>query len=214
MTPIRSGRRTAPVLLIAALALSASGCGPSEPVAIPDVTPSTSASSSLPSSSPSSDPDAWRDQYTAAELAAYDAALQRWQSYETRSEPIWAAGKSTPAAEALFKEYWIAWQIEAARLEMYEKNGITVSGLADVLWSKATSIELTKTDTGAPQVVIEQCIDPSSVTSLVNGKPPEKQRDRGTFIRTVTMEEPPGHQFMVLDLADGTNQTTVKPCEP
>ena len=127
MRLIHSQRRIAPALLLAAFALTLSACGPSEPVAIPDVTPSTSASasSSSPSSSPSSDPDAWRDQYTAGELAAYDAALQRWQSYETRSEPIWAAGKSTPAAKALFKDYWIVWSIPAARLDLYAANGIT-----------------------------------------------------------------------------------------
>lgn len=210
MTPIRFRRRTAPALLIAALTLTASGCGPTEPVAIPDTTPSTSASSS-PTSSPSPDPNAWQDQYTAAEIDAYNAALQRWQSYETRSEPIWAAGKATPAAKALFKEYWIAWQIEAARLEMYEKNGITVSGLADVLWSKAKSIELTDTDTGAPRVVIQQCIDPSTITVL---PPAGGGTDTPPYLRTITLDEPPGREFMVVRVGDITNQKKVAPCEP
>lgn len=211
MTPIRSRCRTAPALLIAALALTASGCGPTEPVAIPSTTPSTSASSSPTSSSPSLDPNAWQDQYTADELDAYNAALQRWQSYETRSEPIWAAGKSTPAAEALFKEYWIAWQIEAARLEMYEKNGITVSGLADVLWSKAKSIDLTDTDTGAPRVVIQQCIDPSTITVL---PPASGGTDTPPYLRTITLDEPPSQQFMIVRVGDITNQKKVKPCAP
>lgn len=210
MTPIRSRRRTAPALLIAALAVTASGCGPTEPVAIPSTTPSTSASSS-PTSSPSQDPSAWAAGFTAKEIKAYDAALRRWESYETSSEPIWAAGKATPAAEALFKEYWVAWQIEAARLKMYETNGITVSGLADVLWSKAKSIDLTNTETGAPRVVIQQCIDPSTITVL---PPASGGTDTPPYLRTITLDEPPGREFMVVRVGDITNQKKVAPCEP
>ena len=70
--------------------MAACGGGGDEPEATP------SSSSTPPSQSPSpTEPSptetAWQDKYTDAQLGAYEEALARYQEYETRSEPIWAA---------------------------------------------------------------------------------------------------------------------------
>ena len=104
-------RHTVAVVGVCALGLIASACGgdgPADPVPTSSPSPSTvDSSSATPTpSSPTSDPDAWRSDFTSAQLDAYDAALARWDAYEARSEPIWAAGRATPAAEELFKEFF------------------------------------------------------------------------------------------------------------
>jgi hypothetical protein len=63
-----------------------------------DADSSSESSSGSPTGS-ASPTDSWRSEYDDEQLAAYEAALGRWDEYETKSEPIWAAGKATPAAE-------------------------------------------------------------------------------------------------------------------
>lgn len=204
----RRGRIPSTAAAIAlALAVSACNGGSDEPEPLP---PETSASTPTDTPTPTQDPDAWRTKFDPAELKAYDAALQRWEEYESRSEPIWAKGEVTPAAEALFKEYWSTWGVLLNRLQTYEKNGISISGTAKVLSSKAASINLSS----AKRVVLKQCIDPSPITDLVNGEPPERQRKLDPYVRTITLDRiTTTNQFMVSGVLDVTNAKKVKRCD-
>lgn len=190
---------------LGALALTAAACGgDAEPQNQPTTSPSPTSSSTTTATTV--DPNAWQSKFTSAEIEAYDAALGRWTSYERRSEPIWAKGKATPAAEALFRDYWIAWQPQYNRLKIAEENGITVSGLANVLSSKATTITLS----GTPRVVIEQCIDPTTITVL----PATNEGRKDPYLRTITLDQPDQSKpFKVASVGDITNQKKVTSCE-
>ena len=141
--------------LIGALLLSACTSERSEPPT------EATATESTPVDEPTvdgTDQASWRDEYTASELAAYEAALQRWTEYEVRSEPIWATGKANAEAEALFRQYFPApnWQAQLEKLQTYEEAQVRVTGLPSVQWSRAARIKIGGT-TGS--VSITQCVD-------------------------------------------------------
>jgi hypothetical protein len=168
---MRSFRRTAAGLTVLGL-LFTTGCqgssnGEAEP--LPPAETSSSPSETPTSSSPSPTEPAWQDDYSQKEIAAYEAALKRFETYEQRSEPIWRRGKATPGAEKLFKEYFEEglWQRELSRLRGYEQAQVEVHGNPTVLRSRATRIALN--DKGA-SVSIRQCIDYSTSQLLQNGE--------------------------------------------
>lgn len=166
-------RRTATATaLCAGLALTA-GCqsdadGEAQPL------PSAESSTTTPTETRSASPTktiqpAWQDKYSEKEIAAYETALDRFETYERRSEPIWRRGKATPAAEQLFKEYFTdgAWQREVSRLRSYEQANVEVHGSPTVLRSRATRIAVS--DKGG-SITIRQCIDYSSSQLLQDGE--------------------------------------------
>lgn len=203
----RTFRHALASTLVAGLALTAAGCGLSgtEESDLPETSPSARASAT-PSASPAA--DAWRAKFSGRELKAYDQALQRWEEYESRSEPVWARGKVTPAAEALFKEYWMTYGTQLSRLETYELMEIAVSGTPEVLWSKAARFEH-----DARRVVIKQCIDPAPITVYDDGEadPPIELKP---YVRTITLDRvATTNQFMVLSVQDDLTMKKVKPCD-
>ncbi len=127
-----SPRRIAVAAVSIALLTSMAACGgDDEPEATP-TSSSTPTSQSPSPTEPSPAETAWQDKYTDAQLDAYDDALLRYQEYETRSEPIWAAGKVTDRAEALFQQYFPSplWQGRLRMLSSYEQVDVQVEGLA------------------------------------------------------------------------------------
>lgn len=116
--------------------------------------------------------DAWRDEYTQGELAAYDSALARWTEYEMRAAPIWAQGKATQAAEALFQEYLASptWQIVLDRLETYERVKVRVPRPPEIFWSRPARISVRN---GGASVAIEQCVDLTAQGTTQYGEPVE-----------------------------------------
>lgn len=208
-------RRASALTLLSMLAMSTTACAGDDPETAPTDTPASSAtnSTSEPTTepTPSTDPDAWRATFSPAQLEAYDAALVRWEEYESRSEPIWAKGEATPAAEKLFKEYfphpiWIDyWE----KLKTYEEVEVKTVGTPKIYWSKAKSV--TKSGSG---VQIRQCVDYAEVVGTQGGKPvvryPWIEKPQ---LRTIYLSQPDGYDWLifgVVDISGGKN----RPCTP
>lgn len=198
---------------LSALALSTTACaGDDNPESGPTdgaTSSATETSSPEPTTepSPTTDPDAWRAKFSPAQLEAYDAALQRWESYESRSEPIWAKGEATPAAENLFKEFFPhpAWMDYWERLQGFEQINVKVSGTPTVSWSKAKSVS-----TSGSSVQVQQCVDYSSVQRTQDGKEIPRPAPKPQ-LRTIFLSQPEGYDWLIYgvkELVDGTP----KPC--
>ena len=205
-------RRVAVTTVSIALLATTAACGggDDEPEAKP---PSSTAptTQSLSPTQPSPTETAWQDQYTPAQLDAYEAALSRYEEYETRSEPIWAAGKVTDRADALFKQYFPSplWQGRLRMLSSYEQVDVQVEGLADVYWSRAKSIS----DTGL-SVVINQCVDYTTVKVTQRGEAawPVKWQQKPN-LRTITLEKPEGSDWLIYGVVDASSGKP-RPCAP
>ena len=210
-------RRFATVCVaLAALALFATACaGDSDPETAPTDGATSSATDSTPEPAtepnPTKDPDAWRAKFDAAQLEAYDTALQRWESYESRSEPIWAKGQATPAAEKLFKAFFPhpAWRGYLDRLQTYEEVEVKSEGLASVYWSKAKSISKQ-----GNSVQIVQCVDYTTIQGTQRGEPVT----RPTWLekpqlRKLFLSKPEGYDWLIYGVVDATTGKFA-PCKP
>lgn len=204
-------RRNASVLAVAtALMLSATGCGGDD---VPTAEPTETTTSATPteSTSPTETETAWQDKYTEAQLDAYEAALSRYKEYETRSEPIWAEGKVTDRAEALFKQYYPSplWQGRLRLLASYEAGNVQVEGTPGVYWSKAKSIS----DSGR-SVVINQCVDYTQGKTTQNGKDVEAPAwVEKPNLRTINLEKPDGSDWLIYGVVDASGGKA-RPCTP
>jgi hypothetical protein len=203
----RLAAATATVALLATT--TACGGGDDEPEATPSSSTPTTQSPSPTEPSPTE--TAWQDKYTEAQLDAYEAALSRYREYETRSEPIWAEGKATDRAEALFKQYFPSplWQGQDRLLSSYEQGGVTRTGLADVYWSRAKSIS----DSGL-SVVVNQCVDYGPIITEQNGK--EAERPAWALkpnLRTISLEKPEGSDWLIYGVVDASSGKA-RPCKP
>ncbi|UUZ59588.1 hypothetical protein [Nocardioides sp. B-3] len=204
---------------LAALAVFATACGgDTDPESSPTAGATSSATDNTPEvttdTSPTPDPDAWRAKFDADQLSAYDTALQRWDSYESRSEPIWAKGKATPAAEKLFKEFFPhpIWVGQFEQLQTYEQYEVQIAGTPDVLWSRARSV----TETGSG-VVIMQCVDYRSTTTTQNGNPTQPIESRQKpVLREINLSKPEGYGWLIyaINATPGANGKKDKPCDP
>lgn len=211
MLSLRQRQIAVTTVSIALLATTAA-CGGGDDK--PDARPSSSSTLTTQSPSPTEPSPtkiAWEDKYTDAQLDAYRAALSRYEEYETRSEPIWAKGKVTERAEALFKQYQPSplWQGQARLLSSYEQGAVTRTGLADVYWSKAKLIS----DSGK-SVVIDQCVDYGPIVAKQNGK----KADRPAWAlkpnrRTITLEKPDGYDWLIYGVVDASSGKP-RPCKP
>lgn len=196
---------------LAALTLTLTACGDDdEPDAIPESTPSSSSTAPTGPTETETTPS-WEDDYKPAQVEAYEAALQRWESYEQRSETFWAKGKATPAAEGLFKEYFASpgWIVYNERLKTYAQNDVTLEGLPTVLWSQPTAISK-----DGLSVEIKQCVDYTTRTAYQGGEPVERESwgDK-PMTRTLTLSKPEGHNWLIYEVTEPTEERH-KPCEP
>ncbi len=203
----RLATATATVALLATT--TACGGGDDEPEGTPSSSTPTTQSPSPTEPSPTE--TAWQDTYTEAQLDAFEAALSRYREYETRSEPIWAEGKATDRAEALFKQYFPSplWQGQDRLLSSYEQGGVTRTGLADVYWSRAKSIS----DSGL-SVVVNQCVDYGPIITEQNGK--EAERPAWALkpnLRTISLEKPEGSDWLIYGVVDASSGKA-RPCKP
>lgn len=189
-------------VLIASLGIAACGGADDEPKATPSSSNTPTTQSPSPTE-PSPNETAWQDKYTAVQLAGYEDALSRYQEYETRSEPIWAEGKATDRAEALFKQYYPSplWQGQLQTLSQYEQVDVQISGLAEVYWSEAKSIS----DIGR-SVVIDQCVDYTTATVTQRGEPaPAVKWQQKPNLRTITLEKPKGYDWLIYGVVDASS---------
>lgn len=208
---MRFTRRLAAATTTVALLATTTACGggDDEPEATPSSSTPTTQSPSPTEPSPTE--TAWQDKYTEAQLDAYEAALSRYREYETRSEPIWAEGKATDRAEALFKQYFPSplWQGQDRVLSSYEQGGVTRTGVADVYWSRAKSIS----DSGL-SVVVNQCVDYGPIITEQNGK--EAERPAWALkpnLRTISLEKPEGSDWLIYGVVDASSGKA-RPCKP
>ena len=162
---------------LGALALTAAACGGDDgPETLP--TPTTSTSST-PEQSPTPTTPTWESEFTEEQLAEYNEALKRWDTYEQRSEPIWAAGKATPAAQALFKEFFLNSDEQFQTLQSYEQVEVKIEGVPKVYWSKALAIgDPKKASQQSMTAVIRQCIDYRPTKTTQYGKPTKPVESR------------------------------------
>jgi hypothetical protein len=197
------------IALLVSAAVILAACNSTDQAVPATGTPvSQSQSQSPPTSSPPSVPSEppWRSAYTADQLAAYDSALARFNEYEQRSEPLWAAGKATAAAEQVFKTYYAspAWRQVFDQLKTYEQVEVTRSGLPMVVWSRA------KTVTGgvdAGSVTLLQCVDYTSTSATQYGKPAPKDR---VFLkpveRIIVLKRSPGSTWLIYENHEPTKE--------
>ncbi len=197
---------------LAALTLGLTSCGGDDaPDPIPEAETSSSSattSSSEPTETESSPP--WADDYTPRQVDGYEAALQRWESFEQRSESIWARGKATPAAEDLFQEFFASpgWTIYNERLKTYAANDVTIEGLPTVLWSMPSNI----TDDGL-SVDIKQCVDYTTRTAYQAGEAIERESwGSKPMTRTLKIAKPKGHNWLIYQVTEPTDESH-KSCE-
>ncbi|GAW48040.1 MULTISPECIES: hypothetical protein [unclassified Nocardioides] len=207
-------KRTVVAAIALTLAGTLAGCaGDDEPKTKP--TPSA-PTSSVPTASPTptADPDAWRARFTPEQLKAYDAALQRFESYESRSEPIYAKGEATKAAQQLFRDYFPspAWRVRFDELKTYEQYEVKITGTPKVYWSRATKIS----DTGG-SVTIRQCVDWREVKTTQHDKPTKPIASRQVpVLREISLSKPEGYDWLIYALIDtpGAGGKKDKPCDP
>jgi len=207
----RSRREAAAIALLTVLAITATACGGAEPDPHPARSPSITSSPPTSSPTPTKSPNAWRSKFNTKQLKAYDAALQRWTDYENRSEPIWARGKATPAAKALFKEYFAspAWVAVWNTLKTYDKVDVTSTGQISVYWSRAKSISADATD-----VTVKQCIDYTTLHGFQRGKPTIRSAwMKKPQARTIRLYRARGYDWLIARVIDATGGKD-RPCEP
>lgn len=199
-------RRTLSTLAALTLAAGLTACSDDKKDPEPQATDSTTSAEPTPTE------PAWEDGYTEKQLAGYEAALQRWESYLDRSEPIWAAGKATPQAEDLFKEYFPDpnWRSLFNTLETYEQVEVKTEGQAEVYWSRATQISK-----DAKSVTIEQCVDYTAASTTQWGKPVQPYEwAKVPRTRTINLSKPEGYSWLIYDLQDAASKKRPKKCTP
>lgn len=177
------------------VAVSLCGCSaePSLPRAKPTTTPSQEASSAAPTTTRT---PAWQAKFTGEELAAYEAALSRWQDYTQTTNEAWRSGRDTPEVRRKVREYDMQWQATLAVFADSVDRGIRIEQPIQPLWFKPTLIRLNANGTGS--VVIEQCTDYRNLVVTQNGNklPGTKPENRITSF-TVFMSKPRNRDWMV-----------------
>ena len=166
---------------LAGVMLTSACQGEAEPEPLPPAESSTTAPVT-PSSSPAPAP-AWESKYTPRQLRTYESALRRYQEYETKSEPIWRAGKANARTEHFFKEYFFAWPNQQRLLALYEENEVQIHGTPAVLRSQPTRVAMS--DEGE-SVTIKQCVNFNASRTIQYGKETKKLSKRPQ-VRIVTL---------------------------
>jgi hypothetical protein len=203
-------RRAASVAVVLGTLVVAAACGGDDHPPTNSPGPDASESPTEPTE-PTSTAPAWEKKYTEKQLDAYEAALTRWETYENRSEPIWAEGKATARAEAFFKQYFPSpvWQGYFRRLQSYESADVKVEGTPGVYWSKPKSIS----DNGL-NVEIEQCVDYTQGKTTQAGKPTQVPGwVKKPNLRTITLSKPKGYEWLIYGVVDASSGKA-RPCAP
>lgn len=209
MRPVHSTLAAVAVVTIALLTAACDGNSPEARGPAPTVAP---AATDKVETTPSTPTTSWQTAYTSDELSAYDEAISRFATYEQRSEPIWSAGKVTPAAEALFRDFFPspAWQLVLDKLTTYEQVEVKVSGLPTIVWSKATRISVTPT--GAA-VAVRQCADYTVVQTTQYGSVVDREAVfNGPVLRTLRLQRSGTGEWLIYENREPTAKDA-KPCD-
>lgn len=177
------------MLLAPVLAACSDGAGAAGDESSPSTSPAVTLSAEP---TDSSSPEPWRDQFNERQIASYEAALRRWDEYSERTEQIYRAGRDTPSARAVFREYDMQAVARIKSLaETYDAQGLRTIQGPTPLSTAPVSVE--------PRVVlIAQCNDYSDVEVTRNGKPVEDVRPEHVQTEIlIEMDKPAGHDWMV-----------------
>ena len=184
-------RATVAVYLL--MSLAAVGCSDDGQAANPSTT-SSAPPASTPSASATPSEETWRAKFTDAQLEAYEQALGRWQEYTEKTNAIYKAGRNTPAAREVFREFSMQWQGRVGELvTRYERDGARVVRPPEGLSWQAVSAR--------PRVVvIRQCTDYRDLLVTVKGKKlAGTQPDHLVTPLLIEMDRPIGKDWMVAD---------------
>ena len=149
--------------------------------------------------------DAWQSNFDDDQLKAYRDALKRWEAFRVAIQPINAAGRATPEAKRILRDYIIPWQAYFKRLQTNEAAGIRIARSAEVLSSKATRIKL---DDAGGSVTIRQCVDSTGMGATQDGEPLTSAYD-GPQISDVTLSEV-DERWLVTNTSDASED---RPCD-
>lgn len=199
-------RRTLSTLAVLALTAGLSACSDDKKDPEPKATDSTTSAEPTPTK------PAWEDKYTEKQLKAYEATLQRWESYLSRSEPIWAEGKATPQAEDLFDEYFSypGSLNQFTRLKTYDQVDVKTDGQAEVFWSKAAFISK-----DALSLTVEQCVNYSASKTTQRGNPIEpKKWATEPRLRTIKFTQSKSGGWLIDGVSDETTKPRPERCTP
>lgn len=152
--------RTFLPLVLALSGLLLGGCKEAPPL------PPRSQATSTPEESTTQGPGNWEAGFTKAELDAYEVVRGRWIDYQQASQPFFRDGKANADSMELFEEYFYEPEVMQTQLEGFEKDKIKAIGEAQVLWSRASRIDLAAKP---PVVVIEECINVARTSISING---------------------------------------------
>jgi len=152
--------RIVAVAATAVIALQLCGCSDEE-------SPTSSAPTSVQSPTPSH--EAWRDDFSAEQLAAFDEASQFVDAFNAKWRPVLSAGKATPEAKRLLQEYRADWQAQWQALQVFAQREIMIPRAGEILWSKADSIRIGDGDEAS--VKIRRCTDSRDNGATEAGKP-------------------------------------------
>jgi hypothetical protein len=164
-----------------------------------DVGPSPTATQSSPV--PTAESPAWERKYDDVELEFYREAIQRADAYETKAQPMWAAGKATQAAKELFQDNLLTWRVAWARLNTYEKQGIKIARAPKVLSSEADSIKLLRGVAGETKIL--RCVDATDLGGTINGEPLQEGTNEPVVQRITAVRDDAGAwRFSDFDTTD------------
>lgn len=171
--------------------------------------PGESSTPAPTTASPSPTRPAWESTYTSQQLRTYEAALRRYQEYETQAEPVWRAGKANARTERFFKKYFFAWPNQQRRLATYEEVEVRTFGLGRTLSSRPTRIIASGGD-GGQSVTIRQCVDFNTTRTTQYGKVTKKFTTKPQ-VRIVTLSRfnRPEAAWMISDLQTSLGK---RPC--
>jgi hypothetical protein len=150
------------------LLASVAACGDDPPESTPNPSTSPTESNTDPGepTSPTS-PPAWQAKYSDAEIRAFEDAVNRLAAYEREAQPIWAKGKYTPEAEALFRRYFTTAPTQLQLLRDAERGGVQIKGQTTVLSSRPARLRVSKR--GA-STTVEQCVDETTSRLFQDGE--------------------------------------------
>lgn len=153
----------------------------------------------------------WEADLSDADLQAYRQALARWEAYERSSEPIWAAGKATPAARELFEAYFTPVVAQSAyrQLETYEAVDVQIGGTPQVFWSKAVRVS-----PAGDSVVLRQCVDFTTTRVVQYGeKTSPELKFNQPLLRDIELGRLSGQDWLIFVLDEPTEEK-VRSCDP
>lgn len=181
----------AALTLLTALTAGLAGCGgDDDPQAQPTPSPSPATSEPSPTDPAGGPPAGWEDEFTAAQLNTYNAALMRWEQYRKLSNEIYRKGKNTPEARDTLREFNLFWQRDIVTLARdYDQGGIREEVPPEPLWSYARSVK-------PGYVEIIQCTDFTDVRVTKNGDVLDNKPKHPVTPLVIEMTKPKGGDWM------------------